>query len=195
MMLLSKIKKQIQFAVEMRHSKRECDKEKVSSVYIEKKKVERKRAQIKRKETEKTVGPFIKKCSLFMHKLRSKCRNEAKKISTKLFFGGYRSFSPPSPLLLLWNILVKSNIQLNFFSTLPKPIMHWTRAPYYFIHFVYIRSHGRFIKLDRKWFPVHFSLRVSFCVCLCTCKYLCLYAVLACCAGFFEHPFIFHKIQ
>lgn len=127
-----------------------------------------------------------------MHKLRSKCRNEAKKISTKLFFGGYHFF--PS-----WNVLIKSNIQLEHsFLLSPKPIMHWTRAPYYFIHFVYIRSHGRFIKLDRKWFPVHFSLwfsafpsvyivqvhvnnYVSMCLWMC--------AVLAWCDGFFWTSF------
>lgn len=100
MMLLSKIKKEIQFAVEMSHGQaRECDKEKAAHAHPHEEKRWKKRdSKLSRKKQKEHENCWTvhKKCSLFMHKLRSKCRNEAKKISTKLFFGGYHFFPSSS---------------------------------------------------------------------------------------------------
>lgn len=175
---------------------RVCDKEEAAQTNTWGEKVEEKGEQIKQEKRERELLDRSEKS------VHCSCINYAQSVETRRKKLARSSFLVDITFFphRRWNVHIKSNIQLKHsFLLSPKPIMHWTRAPYYFIHFVYIRSHGRFIKLDRKWFPVHFSSWFS--VLPSVYKYMwittleCVCAVLAWCDGFFEHPFIIHEIQ
>lgn len=143
----------------------------------------------RRKEKRPSDHYEEKKCVLFMHKLHSLSKQGEKKLA----WGGYRCFS----FLVLQNIYTYKKPYLTEFFLLSfqtNYALNWTRAPYYFIHFVYYCCHGRFINLNRKWFPVHFSLWFSLSLFLCI-YVLCIYVVLKWCVVFFDHPFIIFEIQ